>query len=170
MPPLAAVPGKHEKGWTVWPAKGVLKVGRTCKKWWHYFLWFYINLCIINASSNGTAAGAPLYPAATGSNSPSTTSVPGTAAHQGHYQAQGAWSGQHANAMQTYTLSMGTGWSACLTAPAAAGTAWTRGYDMRASRYATCAGESACQSSTNNPGLLFFGRGAINGNSSFTLV
>ncbi|XP_033828376.1 piggyBac transposable element-derived protein 4-like [Periophthalmus magnuspinnatus] len=24
-------------------------VGRPCKKWWRYFLWFYINLCIVNA-------------------------------------------------------------------------------------------------------------------------
>uniref|UniRef100_A0A8C6U109 Si:ch211-130m23.5 n=1 Tax=Neogobius melanostomus TaxID=47308 RepID=A0A8C6U109_9GOBI len=25
------------------------QVGRPCKKWWRYFLWFYINLCIVNA-------------------------------------------------------------------------------------------------------------------------
>uniref|UniRef100_A0A8D3BVI7 Si:ch211-130m23.5 n=1 Tax=Scophthalmus maximus TaxID=52904 RepID=A0A8D3BVI7_SCOMX len=24
-------------------------VGRPCKKWWRYFLWFYVNLCIVNA-------------------------------------------------------------------------------------------------------------------------
>lgn len=25
------------------------QVGRPCKKWWRYFLWFYVNLCIVNA-------------------------------------------------------------------------------------------------------------------------
>ncbi|KAJ8262971.1 hypothetical protein COCON_G00154280 [Conger conger] len=25
------------------------QVGRPCKKWWRYFLWFYINLCIVDA-------------------------------------------------------------------------------------------------------------------------
>uniref|UniRef100_A0A8C1NK07 Si:ch211-130m23.5 n=1 Tax=Cyprinus carpio TaxID=7962 RepID=A0A8C1NK07_CYPCA len=25
------------------------QVGRPCKKWWRYFLWFYVNLCIANA-------------------------------------------------------------------------------------------------------------------------
>lgn len=24
-------------------------VGRPCKKWWRYFLWFYLNICIVNA-------------------------------------------------------------------------------------------------------------------------
>ncbi|KAJ8006131.1 hypothetical protein DPEC_G00125060 [Dallia pectoralis] len=24
-------------------------VGRPCKKWWRYFLWFYVNICIVNA-------------------------------------------------------------------------------------------------------------------------
>ncbi|KAL0979753.1 hypothetical protein UPYG_G00189190 [Umbra pygmaea] len=25
------------------------QVGRPCKRWWRYFLWFYVNLCIVNA-------------------------------------------------------------------------------------------------------------------------
>ncbi|XP_061763246.1 piggyBac transposable element-derived protein 4-like [Nerophis ophidion] len=25
------------------------QVGRPCRKWWRYFLWFYVNLCIVNA-------------------------------------------------------------------------------------------------------------------------
>ncbi|TNN28104.1 PiggyBac transposable element-derived protein 4 [Liparis tanakae] len=25
------------------------QVGRPCKKWWRYFLWFYVNLCIVDA-------------------------------------------------------------------------------------------------------------------------
>ncbi|XP_066567992.1 piggyBac transposable element-derived protein 4 [Amia ocellicauda] len=25
------------------------QVGRPCKKWWRYFLWFYLNICIVNA-------------------------------------------------------------------------------------------------------------------------
>ncbi|KAG5280755.1 hypothetical protein AALO_G00063680 [Alosa alosa] len=37
------------------------QVGRPCKKWWRYFLWFYVNLCIVNAYVilRETRSGAP---------------------------------------------------------------------------------------------------------------
>uniref|UniRef100_A0A669BFD8 Si:ch211-130m23.5 n=2 Tax=Oreochromis TaxID=8139 RepID=A0A669BFD8_ORENI len=49
------------------------QVGRPCKKWWRYFLWFYVNLCIVNAYIilRESRGGAP--PAECFGNLPSVT-------------------------------------------------------------------------------------------------